>query len=106
MEKTYLNESHRRYSEACQEEVKRMTEHPLTAEEKQAQMTRNARASRGGARPGAGRKALPEGDVRRTVSFRVAPETLAALETLRGQGVNVGRLFDDFVRNYCGRKKK
>lgn len=38
MKKTYLNESHRLYSEACQREVKEMQIHPLTAEEKEEQM--------------------------------------------------------------------
>ena len=42
MKKTYLNEIHRLYSEACQREVKEMQDHPLTAEEKEEQM-RNLR---------------------------------------------------------------
>ncbi|MBR6269383.1 MAG: hypothetical protein IKR30_02285 [Bacteroidales bacterium] len=41
MTKKYLNESHRQYSEACQKEVADMMKHPLSAEEKEAQMLRN-----------------------------------------------------------------
>lgn len=45
MEKKYFSESHRKYSEACQREVEEMSKHPLTAEEKQAQMDRNMQLS-------------------------------------------------------------
>ena len=45
MEKKYISESHRKYSEACQKEVEEMSKHPLTAEEKEAQMDRNKRLS-------------------------------------------------------------
>ena len=45
MEKKYINESHRKYSEACQKEVAEMCKHPLTAEEKEEQMRRNKRLS-------------------------------------------------------------
>ena len=43
--KKYINEKHRMYSEACQKEVSEMSKHPLTAEEKEAQMDRNRRLS-------------------------------------------------------------
>ena len=39
----YLNESHRRISEACQREVEEMTKHPMTAKQKEEQMLRNKR---------------------------------------------------------------
>jgi len=39
--RTYLSESHRKYSEACQKEVERMAQHPLSAEQKAEQMRRN-----------------------------------------------------------------
>ena len=45
MEKKYISESHRKYSEACQREVEEMTKNPLSADEKQAQMDRNMRIS-------------------------------------------------------------
>ena len=41
MEKEYLNESHKRYSQACQEEVAEMSRRPLSAELKERQMRRN-----------------------------------------------------------------
>ena len=43
--RTYINESHRLYSEACQQEVEKMSLSPLTAEEMAAQMERNHRES-------------------------------------------------------------
>ena len=45
MQKKYINESHRKYSEACQKEVAEMSKNPLSAEEKEAQMDRNRRLS-------------------------------------------------------------
>ena len=41
--RTYINESHRQYSEACQKEVEKMSMHPLSWEEMNAQMKRNHR---------------------------------------------------------------
>ena len=43
MKRRYLCESHRKVSEACQKEVAEMCKHPLTAEQKEAQMLRNRR---------------------------------------------------------------
>lgn len=45
MKRTYINEAHRKYSEACQEEVREMMEHPLTREEKEQQIRRNLKLS-------------------------------------------------------------
>ena len=45
MEKEYLNESHRKYSEACQAEVAEMSRHPLSSEQKEQQMDRFTEAS-------------------------------------------------------------
>ena len=45
MERKYISESHRKYSEACQKEVAEMSKHPLSAEQKEAQMNRNRRIS-------------------------------------------------------------
>lgn len=39
--RTYINESHREYSEACQREVEEMLRHPLTVEQMEEQMDRN-----------------------------------------------------------------
>ena len=43
--KKYINEKHRMYSEACQKEVAEMSKHPLSVDEKEAQMERNRRLS-------------------------------------------------------------
>ena len=45
MERRYLNEKHRQYSEACQREVREMMTHPLPREEKEKQMQRNRAVS-------------------------------------------------------------
>ena len=45
MKRKYISESHRKYSEACQKEVAEMSKHPLSAEQKEAQMRRNKRQS-------------------------------------------------------------
>lgn len=39
--RTYINESHRRYSESCQRAVDEMKKHPLTHEQLREQMRRN-----------------------------------------------------------------
>jgi len=49
--------------------------------------------SRGGARPGAGRKA-PDGR-RVTVTARVLPETKETLLQMRAAGIGIGRLLDN-----------
>ena len=43
--RTYLSETHRKYSEACQREVEEMSKHPLSHEELREQMRRNRKAS-------------------------------------------------------------
>ena len=48
MERRYLNEKHRQYSEACQKEVREMMTHPLPREEKEQQMQRNRAAGGNG----------------------------------------------------------
>ena len=40
-ERTYINESHRKYEEACMREVEEMAKHPLTNEQFVAQCLRN-----------------------------------------------------------------
>ena len=41
----YFNESHRKYSEACQREVEEMSKHPLSHEEFREQIRRNREES-------------------------------------------------------------
>lgn len=43
--RTYINESHRRYSEECQKAVEEMTKHPLTWEQFQEQSQQNRRSA-------------------------------------------------------------
>lgn len=45
MKRTYLNEAHQKYSEACQEEVREMMQHPLASEEKEQQIRSNLKLS-------------------------------------------------------------
>lgn len=54
--------------------------------------------SRGGSRPGAGRKAAPEKRVQITVT--VAPETKATLAKMRAAGQYIGRIIDDIARKW------
>lgn len=45
MKKQYLNEAHKKYSEACQKEVEEMAKHPLTHEQFLAQIAEQNRES-------------------------------------------------------------
>lgn len=53
--------------------------------------------SRGGARPGAGRKAFSDEGRRVNFSIKVAPSTKEKITALRSQGITLGILFDDWV---------
>lgn len=46
MGKKYINDAHRKYSEACQLEVREMMRNPLTREEIEEQIRRNRNISR------------------------------------------------------------
>ena len=46
MARKYINEAHKAYSEALQEEIAEMSRHPLSAEQKEAQMERNNNTSK------------------------------------------------------------
>lgn len=56
--------------------------------------------NRGGARPGAGRKAAPEDKKRVQVSISVSPKTKTRVEELRKRGVKVGQVVDELIRQY------
>lgn len=45
MKRQYLNEKHKKYSEACQKEVEEMAKHPLTHEQFLAQIAEQNRES-------------------------------------------------------------
>lgn len=54
---------------------------------------------RGGARPGAGRKALPSDQLRAVLSCRVAPDTRDTLKARAAEkGCSVGELLDEMVK--------
>jgi len=54
--------------------------------------------SRGGARPGAGRKA-PDGR-RVTITARVLPKTKEILKRMRAEGKSIGRMLDCIAEDY------
>lgn len=55
----------------------------------------------GGARPGAGRKAIPDECKRLTISARVSADTRAWLfDQAQYQGVSVGRIIDELVASF------
>ena len=52
--------------------------------------------SRGGKRPGSGRKATGKASV--TVAFRVSLDTKEKLESLKKQGINIRQKFEDLIK--------
>lgn len=53
--------------------------------------------NRGGRRPGAGRKAVPEQQRRKHISLYVKPQTVERMSDLRKIGVSVSREVDRLV---------
>lgn len=53
--------------------------------------------SKGGARPGAGRKPLPPDKKRVPICFSVTPETKRRMQILRAQGEKVSALFEHII---------
>jgi hypothetical protein len=61
----------------------------------------------GGAREGAGRKALPEGLKKQTIAARVSADTRAWLfDQAQYQGVSVGRIIDELVASFIEQEKE
>ena len=56
--------------------------------------------SKGGARQGAGRKRGPEG-LRVTFTCKVLPSTRERIKELKRQGIHIGELMDEWVRDYA-----
>ena len=54
--------------------------------------------SKGGARPGAGRKCLAPEARRVPVCFSVSPEARQKLQELRKKGVAVNDIIDDYIK--------
>lgn len=59
--------------------------------------------SRGGARPGAGRKA--EGGKRVTYTCRVLPSTRDTLREMKGAGIRIGVILDSVAISWREQKK-
>ena len=59
---------------------------------------------RGGARKGAGRKAVTPGEIRVHFSCRISPRTAATIKELKAQGVTIGRIIDKAIENYSAAK--
>lgn len=54
--------------------------------------------NRGGARPGAGRRALAPGERRVPVCFSVSAEAKRRLQELRRMGVAVNEMVDEYIK--------
>lgn len=71
-------------------------------------MTEETKTTRGGARPGAGRKPIMEEDLRKnvTISFRVKASTRDALQELRAQGIDINAELERLVARLTKRDTK
>ena len=71
-------------------------------------MTEEIKTTRGGARPGAGRKPIMEEDRRKnvTISFRVKASTRDALQDLRAQGIDINAELERLVARLTKRDTK
>ena len=56
--------------------------------------------TRGGARPGAGRKTASLYKKRIQISISVSPETKRMIDELRRRKVKVGQIVDELIRQY------
>ena len=56
--------------------------------------------TRGGSRPGSGRKPAVQGKKRIQISISVSPETKRMIDELRSRKVKVGQVVDELIRQY------
>lgn len=56
--------------------------------------------TRGGARPGSGRKPAVEEKKRSQISISVSPETKRMIDELRRRKIKVGQVIDELIRQY------
>ena len=56
--------------------------------------------TRGGSRPGSGRKPAVRGKKRIQISISVSPETKRMIDELRRRKVKVGQVVDELIRQY------
>ena len=56
--------------------------------------------TRGGSRPGCGRKPAAQGKKRIQISISVSPETKRMIDEMRKRKVKVGQVVDELIRQY------
>lgn len=56
--------------------------------------------TRGGARPGSGRKSASQEEKRVQISISVSPQTKSRIQELRRRKVKVGKLVDELIERY------
>ena len=56
--------------------------------------------TRGGSRPGSGRKPAVRGKKRIQISISVSPETKRVIDEMRKRKVKVGQVVDELIRQY------
>ena len=56
--------------------------------------------TRGGSRPGSGRKPAVQEKKRIQISISVSPETMRMIDEMRRRKVNVGHVADELIRQY------
>ena len=56
--------------------------------------------TRGGSRPGCGRKPVVQGKKRIQISISVSPETKRMIDEIRKRKVKVGQVVDELIRQY------
>ena len=56
--------------------------------------------TRGGSRPGCGRKSAVQGKKRCQISISVSPETKRMIDEMRKRKVKVGQVVDELIRQY------
>ena len=56
--------------------------------------------TRGGSRPGCGRKPVVQEKKRCQISISVSPETKGMIDEMRKRKVNVGQVVDELIRQY------
>ena len=56
--------------------------------------------TRGGSRPGSGRKPVGQGKKRCQISISVSPETKRIIDEMRKRKVKIGQVADELIRQY------
>lgn len=56
--------------------------------------------TRGGARPGSGRKSASQDEKRVQISISVSPQTKEMIQEMRRKKLKVGQIVDELIRQY------